>query len=129
MKRTILICPAVWYGVVFLCCVSGCGRGGGASAPLSQAEGVEAFIQSLDDVRERPQTLATYFAQGSTPGSDQLKRYAQYTYDPASKPTLRGSEATLKVKILDAQNQEVGNLEWIVVKDGTDWKLKSAPLP
>jgi hypothetical protein len=90
---------------------------------------VGQFIASLDDVKKDPKLLAPWFAAGAAPPAAELRKFAKYTCQADGRPTVTGDTATAKVKVLDANEHEVGQVEWTLVKEGGNWKLKSAPLP
>jgi prepilin-type N-terminal cleavage/methylation domain-containing protein len=49
---------------------------------------------------------------------------------PHGGPTIDADTATMKVKVRDEKTgDDKAEVEWAFVKEGKDWKLKSAPLP
>ena len=46
------------------------------------------------------------------------------------KPTIKGDTATIKMRVLVPNtDNEVGQVEWTLVREGGNWKVKSAPVP
>ena len=90
---------------------------------------VGQFIASLDDVKNKPNILSGWFASGAAPPAAELKKYAKFTFRPNGKATISGETATAKVRVLDANEKQVGEVEWTLVREGDRWKLKSAPVP
>lgn len=107
--------------------LAGCG-GSRDGAPVTEAEGFEAFVESLDDFAALPPSLAKVFAAGSAPPAAELKKYAKYSYKLDGKPTIKDGTATFNVKLLQ-KDKEVAQKEWVAVTEDKAWKLKSAPLP
>lgn len=111
-----------------LLAAAGCGGSKDGSTPMTDLEGVEQFIASVDDFKEVPQTFGKCFAAGAVPAAAELKKYQKYSFQLDGKPEMRDGEARVPIKVL-AKDKEVGKVEWTVTKEGNSWKLKSAPLP
>lgn len=124
-----------WPRTAYLCLVGfgawllvGCG--GKGAAPLTEHEQIAEMVSSyVQDVKDNPTYLAARFAKGAIPKPAELKRFAQYSYQPAAKAAAAGDHAKMKVRVLDLNEKEVGVVEWTLVKEGNEWKLQTAPLP
>jgi hypothetical protein len=91
---------------------------------------VEQLLMSMPDLAGDPATLAKQFAEGAAPAPDKLKRYEQFEYQLEAAPRLTGAGCTARVIVTKAgSDEQVGIVEWSLVKDGEAWKLQSAPLP
>ena len=95
---------------------------------MTDIEGVEQFIASVDDMKEITQTFGKAFASGTAPPRAELQKYQKYSFQLNGKPDMKQGEATVSVKIFQ-KDKEVATKEWVVVKEGDSWKIKSAPLP
>lgn len=121
-------------GFALIAALAGCGGsgesgGGGAQGPaMTDAQGFEAFVTSLDDFASLHTSMAKAFAAGSVPPTAELKRYAKYSYQLEGSPTIKDGTATFTVKVLQ-KDKEVAQKEWVAVLEDKVWKLKSAPLP
>jgi hypothetical protein len=109
--------------------LSGCGDG---LPEISQEEkGIELLIDNWNNAKDNPKKAIEYFAQGSVPPADQLKKYRQYTFAITNRPSASGSSVTLPIDIttIGAKQQTISTLEWTLEKEGDVWRIKSAPLP
>lgn len=115
--------------VLALAVLPGCSSGSKEAAPMTDQIQVTQFIASFNGAKENPKYAPEWFAQGAVPPTAELRKLAKYTCKVDGKPTISGDTATVKIKLLDAKEQEVGQVEWTLVREGGNWKLKSAPLP
>jgi hypothetical protein len=107
---------------------AGCGPSGAANLPEGDPKAIGDLIDNLNEVRTDPKRLAACFARGAAPKD--LKRYAACEFYLGGKPSVSGDSATLTVSVRrQSDGGEAGTPEWTLVKEGSDWKLKSAPLP
>ena len=105
----------------------GCG-GSGDSVKDDDSASVKMFLEGYEDIRE-PRFIGRHFAAGKVPPKPELAKYAKHGIEIVGTPRVQGSSANVQVKIFDAKGKEVGTKEWTLVKDGTAWKLESAPQP
>ncbi len=65
------------------------------------------------------------------PGKLDFKRYGQFSYwTDAGGPKISGDTATMMVTVRNEHTgEDAGKAEWTFVKEGSDWKVKLAPLP
>jgi hypothetical protein len=111
----------------------GCGGGGGAmptTAPDDQK--IRGLIPAVRDAAENATQFKTVFADGAAPGEAERQRYRKYAYEIKPPVKFSGDEATITVAVRDiaGKGQEiVGETEWTAVRSGSEWKLKTAPLP
>ena len=107
----------------------GCGGGGGTPGKESEADQVAQAVREFQGATANPKWFAGAFAQGAAPAEAQRKRYVKHTYAPGSV-SISGDTATIKIKVCDEKYEKVlSETEWTLVKEGGQWKLKSAPLP
>jgi hypothetical protein len=115
--------------IALLLPLSGCGNG---LPEISQEEkGIELLIDNWNNAKDNPKKAIEYFAQGSVPSADELKKYRQYTFAITNRPSASGSSVTLPIDIttIGAKQQTITTLEWALEKEGDVWRIKSAPLP
>lgn len=107
----------------------GCG-GGAATVDMGSPEGklVAEAIENLNDSAGNATKFGKAFAKGSGPAAG--KKYSGLGFYIVGKPTVSGDQATAKVRIEKlSDGSTVGEQEWSFVKEGSDWKIKTAPLP
>jgi hypothetical protein len=110
--------------------LAGCSSSGRDAAELTDATLIPQILRSFSGSASDPRNLPTWFAQGATPPAAEQRKYGKYTYRAEGKPAVTGDTATVQVKLRDAKSdQEAGIVEWTFVKEGGNWKIKSAPLP
>jgi hypothetical protein len=115
--------------VVAFSLAAGCGGPSGAAASPEEAR-VLSFITSVPDFAGSPRTFVKDFTKGAAPPKAQLARYRGYNIDVVDGPDVAGETARATVKFLEAStDREAGTADWTLVREGEDWKLKSAPLP
>lgn len=109
----------------------GCGGGDpGKGADMGGAEGklVAEAVENLNDTAGNAAKFAKAFAKGSAPVAG--KKYGGLAYYIVGKPVVTGEQATCKVRVEKAADgTSLGEQEWSFVKEGSDWKIKSAPIP
>lgn len=107
----------------------GCGGGGDGKPVETESDAVAQFIREFHGQTVNPTWFAATFAKGSAPAEAQRPRYTKHTYGPG-KVTVSGDTATIRVKVCDERYEKVlSEQDWTVVKEGGQWKLKTAPLP
>ena len=117
------------FRIALLLPLSGCGNG---LPEISQEEkGIELLIDNWNNAKDNPKKAIEYFAQGSVPPADQLKRYREFTFAMTNRPSTSGSSVTLPIEIttIRAKQQNITRLEWTLEKEGDVWRIKTAPLP
>jgi hypothetical protein len=106
----------------------GCNGGPPSGPPSDDPSLVALAVSRVNDDKSSPSVLVRSFAAGSAPKD--LKKYSRYAYEVDGRPTITGPEASATVKLIDERTQkEVGTQQWLFVKEGDVWKVKSAPLP
>jgi hypothetical protein len=121
-------CAAV--GLALL--MSACGGAPSSSVPVAGEERkVSDVVEDFNEARQNVKRSERLFAKGAMPAKAEFKRYGQFSYWPdAGIPKLSGETATMKVTVRDENTGiDAGQVEWTFAKEGTDWKIKSAPLP
>lgn len=87
-------------------------------------------VKSFNGSKMDPRNSPPWFAQGALPGPAELQKLAKYDCQTIGKPTIKGDTATIKMRVLVPNtDNEVGQVEWTLVKEGGNWKIKSAPVP
>jgi hypothetical protein len=114
-----------------LVAITGCG--GGRERTLedelesTDADLVRRLVSELSDVKGRPERFRALFAEGAVPAESEQSRYVPYVYR-ATSTVVDGERATVSVRVENATDETfVGEVEWIVVKEGDRWRLKAAP--
>ena len=123
--RSTLLCLGVLPPLAF---VTGCGSGA-PSGPQQEAEVLAGLVADTPDKTSSPRAARDLFAAGAVPGKDELRKYQNYTFEPAGKASIEGTTGTIPVKVFDGDGNELGQVEWTFVKEGETWKIRSAPLP
>jgi hypothetical protein len=115
----------VWAGAL-----SGCGgSGGGPAYGSADGDAIAERVESLSGDTTDDKALASHFAKGSAPRAEELRQFRQYTFSVAENPAVAGDTATAKVQLAKADSgEETGTAQWTFVKEGNDWKVKTAPL-
>ena len=100
------------------------------AAPASEQTTIVQVVKSFNGAKNNAKFAADWFAQGAAPAAAELRSYARYDCKVAEKPTVSGDTATVPIKVLKINTEEeVGRVEWTLVKENGQWRLKSAPLP
>lgn len=107
----------------------GCG-GSAQGVDMGGPEGklISDAVENINDSVNSSAKLSKSFAKGSTvPAVKKMNGLAFYV---VGKPKVTGEEATCKIRIEKlADGKALGETDWTFVKEGADWKIKSAPLP
>lgn len=125
------------FGRVFIAALllAAVGCGGGSDAPkpadLGGDDGKQIgdLVDQMNDDSGRAAKLKGLFAAGSSAGAREAKAFAQHQYNLKGKPTVSGATATATVAIEKHSGGAAVEKEWAFVKEGDQWKIKSAPLP
>jgi hypothetical protein len=104
----------------------GCSRN---AAPPANADPLAWPVTRLADAAASAKQFKTVFATGAAPDEKQRKRYAEGMYIVTEIHPGSEDAADLRVKVLDGNSAERGEVTWTVVREAGKWKLKSAPLP
>src|SRR5262245_60639250 len=81
-------------------------------------------VDALIDDRSSHPRMSKHFAKGAAPDARQWPKYAPYAFEVVGDPSISGTTATAKVRIVqDSDRKEVGQVEWSFVKEGEDWKI------
>ena len=91
---------------------------------------IAALVDRMNDESNTIPKLKASFASGTPIGKKDVKAYPQSRYEMKGTPTVAGDEATARVEVrrTPATTPEVKR-SGAFVKEGTKWKIKSAPLP
>jgi len=122
--RLILVCAAIGF--------AGCRS---ATTPVGPPKEEEAVLRNLvtqmPDASRRPDSFRAFFTADATiPADAERARYAKLYFQTVGAPTIKGNSATIKVSVRDDDSPNpLGQMDWTFVKEGEQWKAKSAPLP
>jgi hypothetical protein len=117
--------PTAAVALAALAFLAGCRASSNDAGGLAEGDQVRQFVRSMDG---KSKFLADRFAKGSAPAAGDLAKYGKYKYRVDGNPSISGESATAKIKLLDDKDQQVGTAEWTFVKEGGQWKIKTAPL-
>jgi hypothetical protein len=98
--------------------------------PASDDSAVLQTVKSFNGSKMDPRNSPQWFAQGALPAQAELQKLAKFDCQTVGKPTIKGDTATIKMRVLVPNtDNEVGQVEWTLVREGGNWKMKSVPLP
>lgn len=109
--------------LLVLCC--GCASEPPGPNPIEQ---LQMVIANLPDSATKPDRFKSFFVAGAAPGDADRMKYRAIMLR-AKTATQSGETATVRVQVEDVQGIKLGEVDWTAVKEGPDWKLKTAPLP
>lgn len=92
----------------------------------ADANQIGVLIDELNDARGDAKKLTKLFAPGSA--IPEVKKFSQYDYSLAGKPSVSGDSATCSVRLDHVKGDKVEK-EWTFVKVGDQWKVKAAVMP
>lgn len=129
--RALMLVLAILAGLLL---GAGCG-GGERPDPTVPTTGddrlVVDVVEEFNDLRQDARKSETLFAKGAFPSKEEFKKYGPYSFwANVGGPTVTGDTATMKVMVRDEKSgEDKAEVEWTFAKEGSDWKLKAAPLP
>lgn len=121
----------VWATAVLLL-AGGCGGGGGIPKTAPDEQKIRGLIPAVRESAETAARFKTVFVEGAVPGEAERQRYRKYAYEIKPPVKFSGDEATVTVAVRNVAGkgqESLGETEWTAVRSGSEWKLKSAPLP
>jgi len=94
-------------------------------SPSSYSEDQRSLVGLFTDYTDPDVTpLESFFAKDSPrPDGEYWRRVKLADIQLTDRPSVSGAQATLRVKI------DGTKFDWAFVKEGDEWKVKSAPLP
>lgn len=91
---------------------------------------IARLVDQMNDDSNTVPKLKAAFAAGSPVGKKEAKTFPQYRYEIKGNPNVSGDTATATVAVARQVASNSGSeLQWTFVKEGAEWKIKSAPLP
>jgi len=120
---------------------SAVGCGSNHRDSLSESQVVNATVAALGDAAMSEESFASVFASGAAPSSREA--YATCNYEVIGTPSISGEDATADVQVTtgfvdgsqgdnaarkSGGERETRNVTWTLTKEGTEWKIKDAPL-
>lgn len=112
--------------------LSGGGERPSSSVPVSGDERlVSDVVENFNEARQDAKKSEKLFAKGAMPAKVEFKKYGQFSsWANAGGPKLSSDTASMTVAVRDEKTgNDAGHVEWTFAKEGSDWKIKSAPLP
>jgi hypothetical protein len=124
-RRVHGVCGLMLCSLAFV--FAGCG--GGQTEYIETEEGnVKLALSDVAGAASDPTDFRELFVEGAAPEAERDK-YRPYMYR-AKSVKIDGANATAMVEVEDGSTgQIVGEIEWTLVLQGEEWKLKTAPLP
>jgi hypothetical protein len=117
---------------LLLGCAAGCGNSGPQPPSYGGEDGakIAALVDQMNDDGNTIPKLKAAFAAGTPIGKKEMKTFPQYRYEIKGNPNVSGDTATATVGVNRHSVSDGGReMQWTFVKEGADWKIKSAPLP
>jgi hypothetical protein len=111
--------------------VAGCGSStpptNGLDMGGPDANQIAALVEDTNDAKGDSKKTLAKLAKGTKLADP--KKFAQHEFYVSGKPTVNGTEGKCKIRVDSAKGGTAGEVEWEFVKEGDQWKIKSAPLP
>ena len=121
MKPLYLHCRCPIVAAVLMICAFGCKKS-------IEVQNITSMVAVVADAASSDDALPKIFAEDALPPPEERDRLASFSYAPVGAARIKGETATIKVRVRK-DDKEVGQMEWAFVRQGEQWKLKSAPLP
>lgn len=90
---------------------------------------IAKLVDQMNDDSNTIPKLKAVFATGTPVGKKDIKSFPQFRYEIKGNPNVNGDVATATVVVSRHTTSGSCDKVWNFVKEGTDWKIKSAPLP
>lgn len=114
-----------WALLLWLAVVVGCGTGDGPGSPSDE---LSKFVSGVADAAGTAEAFKTVFAEGAAPPESKRAEYGRYAFW-AKDVSLSGDSATITVEVSGSDDQVIAEVQWTAKRQGTQWKLETAPLP
>jgi hypothetical protein len=115
--------------LVCLCALTGCKDSKNPTVvPTSDQSQVTQLVGNMGDYAKNLRMLKTLFTDDNKLTEEDRKNYYEFTAIVDQPVRIQKDTAIIPVKLKDSKGKEVGRKDWTAVKQGDDWKLKSAPL-
>jgi hypothetical protein len=106
------------------------GCGGSGKDPTEPLPKLDDHMYSINTNLDSEEDFPKVFTADSGITIADKPEYNKYEYTATSWEMVDENTANAKVEVYNADTRElVGEQEWVAVKEGEDWKFKSAPLP
>ena len=126
MKKTL---PLVIIGLL---AVTGCSRSAKQDGPPVQDTAVlRNLVTQMGDASRGSDSFKAFFAKdAAVPADAERVKYSSLYFNSVGDASIKGDSAVVKVRVTnDESSTPLGQVDWTFVKEGEQWKLKSAPLP
>ncbi|WP_166830723.1 hypothetical protein [Thalassoroseus pseudoceratinae] len=118
---------------ICVCLLAGCGGQPSGPPETTPESEIRNKVNSVPDMAMMPKEFAKLFVDNKPPEGATPKNYAPLTCE-AKSIVIEDDTATVQVAISKTGNEAANpesapTAEWILVKQGENWKIKTAPLP
>jgi hypothetical protein len=111
----------------FLVLAVGCGQPQPPAYGSIEGKEIAKLVEELNEARAHPKQFEKMFS-GKAPSN--WKRFNEFQFDVDGSPSISNENATARVRIRSENDgSEKGVKEWTFIKEGSNWKIKSADLP
>jgi len=118
-----------WASVLLIVAIAGCGGSSHVEKPeVPDEESVASLIGGLSSTCESPATAKFSFVEGAAPSEEDCEKYTALIFQ-VETVDFNGDTATAKGNVLDRDENPVGTMECVCVREGEEWKIKSVTLP
>lgn len=119
--------------IAFLCAIlaaPGCAKKADGP-PTDDKDILHNLVSQVPDSSGNAKSFKAFFAKdGTVPDETERKRFEKLLFKGVGDPSITGDTATQKVEVRDDDaGQTLGQVAWTFVKENSQWKLKTAPLP
>ena len=103
---------------------------GGRSGPVVQSEEqkIRDAVSTTPDMLTDAEAAKKHFAAGNLPDKATCDKIVEATLIPL-KTTIQGEQATVSISVRKDGETELGQVDWVLVKELDQWKIQSAPMP
>jgi hypothetical protein len=92
---------------------------------------LKSLVSQIPDASGRAQNLKALFAKdGTAPTEADRKRIQKLQFQVIGTPTIKDGIAAAEVQVRNSASADpLGKVQWTMIKENEQWKLKTAPLP
>jgi len=113
---------------------AGCNDSAVAPVPLDFGGGDEGkqiaeLVDRMNDQSNSVSRLKASFATGTAIGYQATRQYPKYRYELKGTVSVNDNTASATIAIEPHAGGTLVEKPWTFVKEGTAWKIKSAPMP
>src|SRR5262245_37485329 len=121
--------PLILFGMIALTGCQGAAKNDGP--PVEDKDLLRSLVTQMPHASRDPARFQAFFAKdAAAPPESERGKYSRLYFNQTGTASVTGNTAVLKVKVTnDESSTPLGTVSWTFVKEGEQWKLKSAPLP